>query len=55
MVITSVEISTTKGNVKDWGIAGLGDIGGDISVASASCTRGIRNRKTRRCSASGKW
>ena len=36
MVITSVEISTTKGDVKDWGIAGLGNIGGNISVASTS-------------------
>lgn len=34
LVITSAEISTTKGDVADWGIAGLGNIGALSSVAS---------------------
>jgi archaemetzincin len=34
LVITAAEISTTKGDIKDWGIAGLGNIGGLASVAS---------------------
>lgn len=34
LVVTSAEISTTKGDIKDWGIAGLGNIGALSSVAS---------------------
>ena len=34
LVITSAEISTTKGDIKDWGIAGLGNLGALSSVAS---------------------
>lgn len=34
LVVTAAEISTTKGAIKDWGIAGLGNIGGLASVAS---------------------
>lgn len=34
MVVTSAEISTTKGDIKDWGIAGLGNIGSLACVAS---------------------
>ena len=33
--VTEAEISTTKGDVYDWGIAGLGDIGGRACVGSA--------------------
>ncbi len=32
--LTSGDISTTKGNVLDWGILGLGDIGGGACVVS---------------------
>jgi archaemetzincin len=34
LVVTAAEISTTKGDIQDWGIAGLGNIGGRSSVAS---------------------
>jgi archaemetzincin len=33
--VTEAEISTTKGAIKDWGIAGLGGIGGRTCVVSA--------------------
>ncbi len=33
--ITSVDISTTKGSVKDWGILGLGSIAGTTGVVSS--------------------
>ena len=33
--LTSVDISTTKGNKKDWGILGLANIGGPSGVVSA--------------------
>lgn len=33
--ITRVDISTTKGNRKDWGILGLGNIGGRTAVVSS--------------------
>jgi len=32
--VTNGEISTTKGDIKDWGIAGLGNIGGSSCVVS---------------------
>lgn len=35
LVVTAAELSTTKGDVKDWGIAGLGNIGGLACVASS--------------------
>lgn len=34
VLITQAEISTTKGDIADWGIAGLGDLGGLACVAS---------------------
>lgn len=34
LAITAAEISTTKGDIKDWGIAGLGNLGGLSCVAS---------------------
>ncbi len=43
--LTEAEISTTKGDVYDWGIAGLGDIGGRTCVGSALLYR--RFSKTR--------
>ena len=49
--LTEAEISTTKGDVYDWGIAGLGDIGGPACVASAllyrkwSKTRAVLERR----------
>jgi archaemetzincin len=33
--VTEAEISTTKGDIQDWGIAGLGNIGGPSCVLSA--------------------
>jgi len=33
--VTNAEISTTKGDIVDWGIAGLGTIGGPACVVSA--------------------
>jgi archaemetzincin len=33
--VTEAEISTTKGDIKDWGIAGLGSIGGRTCVVSS--------------------
>lgn len=45
LVITSAEISTTKGDIKDWGIAGLGNIGSLSSVASTFLyTKHSKNR-----------
>jgi archaemetzincin len=35
VAVTEAEISTTKGNILDWGIAGLGSIGGPSCVLSA--------------------
>ena len=35
MAVTEAEISTTKGDIHDWGIAGLGSIGGPSCVVSA--------------------
>jgi archaemetzincin len=35
MGVTEAEISTTKGDIADWGIAGLGNIGGQSCVVSA--------------------
>ncbi len=44
--LTSVDISTTKGNVRDWGILGLGDIGGRACVISSfrMRRRGLRDQ-----------
>lgn len=33
--VTNAEISTTKGDIFDWGIAGLGNLGGPTCVVSA--------------------
>jgi archaemetzincin len=35
MAVTEAEISTTKGDIQDWGIAGLGNLGGLTCVVSA--------------------
>jgi archaemetzincin len=35
MGVTEAEISTTKGDIVDWGIAGLGNLGGQSCVVSA--------------------
>lgn len=35
MGVTEAEISTTKGDIVDWGIAGLGNIGGQSCVVSS--------------------
>jgi archaemetzincin len=35
VAVTEAEISTTKGNILDWGIAGLGSLGGPSCVVSA--------------------
>lgn len=37
--MTEVDISTTKGKVKDWGVLGLGSLGGTSSVISTFRTR----------------
>jgi len=37
--LTEVDISTTKGKVKDWGVLGLGSLGGTSSVISTHRTR----------------
>jgi archaemetzincin len=42
--ITEAPISTTKGSVDDWGIAGLGSIDGLSSVFSGYIFRGIKKR-----------
>lgn len=34
VAVTGAEISTTKGDIRDWGIAGLGNIGGPSCVVS---------------------
>lgn len=33
--VTNAEISTTKGDIFDWGIAGLGNLGGQTCIVSA--------------------
>jgi archaemetzincin len=35
LAVTEAEISTTKGDIHDWGIAGLGSMGGPSCVVSA--------------------
>ncbi len=41
--LTSVDISTTKGTIKDWGIMGLATIDGRVSVLSSfRCSRRVR-------------
>jgi archaemetzincin len=37
--LTEVDISTTKGKIKDWGVFGLGSLGGTSSVISTHRTR----------------
>jgi archaemetzincin len=42
--LASVDISTTKGNVQDWGILGLATIDGRVGVLSSfRCRRGAKN------------
>ncbi len=43
--ITEAPISTTKGVVQDWGIAGLGSLGGKSSVFTSYLFRGYRKRE----------
>jgi archaemetzincin len=45
VIVTHAEISTTKGKIKDWGIAGLGNIGGRACVVSTHIYR--KHSKTR--------
>jgi archaemetzincin len=42
--ITEQPISTTKGEVYDWGIAGLGSLGGKSSVFTSYLFRGFRKK-----------
>src|SRR5207249_9902457 len=42
--ITEQPISTTKGDVKDWGIAGLGSLDGKSSVFSGYLYRGLKSK-----------
>jgi len=46
--LTEAPISTTKGDVKDWGIAGLGSINGKSSVLTAYLFRKIKSKKPKR-------
>lgn len=47
--LTSVDISTTKGKYRDWGIFGLGSMGGDSAVISTfRLRRGARDADHRR-------
>src|SRR5262249_27220272 len=39
VAVTAAEISTTKGDVKDWGIGGLGNVGGQSCVVSTFLVR----------------
>lgn len=39
VAVTAAEISTTKGDIKDWGIGGLGNIGGKGCVVSTFLVR----------------
>jgi archaemetzincin len=39
VAVTAAEISTTKGDIKDWGIGGLGNIGGKSCVVSTFLVR----------------
>ncbi|HEY8207710.1 MAG TPA: hypothetical protein VIG99_09535 [Myxococcaceae bacterium] len=39
VAVTAAEISTTKGDIKDWGIGGLGNIGGLSCVVSTFLVR----------------
>lgn len=43
--ITEAPISTTKGKIYDWGIAGLGSLGGKSSVFTSYLFRGFRRKK----------
>jgi len=44
--LTGVDISTTKGRVRDWGIMGLASIDGRVSVMSMfRCVRGASSRQ----------
>ena len=43
---TKLDISTTKGKIKDWGILGLGEVGGTAAVVSSyRMTRRVKRRK----------
>ena len=45
---TRLDISTTKGKIKDWGILGLGEVGGTAAVVSSyRLTRRVERRKAR--------
>ncbi len=44
--ITELPISTTKGEIEDWGIAGLGSLDGKSSVFSGYLYRSLNKRKT---------
>jgi archaemetzincin len=46
--ITDRPISTTKGPIADWGIAGLGTIGGRSSVSTAYLFAGVERKRFRR-------
>ncbi|MCC6876659.1 MAG: matrixin family metalloprotease [Sandaracinaceae bacterium] len=48
--LTSVDISTTKGRFRDWGILGLGDLGGRAAVVSS-----FRMRRRARTPAHAEW
>src|SRR5689334_11697899 len=39
VAVTAAEISTTKGDIQDWGIGGLGNIGGQSCVVSTFLVR----------------
>ena len=42
--LTAADISTTKGRYTDWGVLGLGDLGGAASVISSfRCARGAKD------------
>lgn len=46
--VTEVDISTTAHGVHDWGVLGLGDLGGPACVVSTyRCRRGARSRAQR--------
>jgi archaemetzincin len=46
--ITEKPISTTKGDIKDWGIAGLGSLGGRSSVYTAYLFRRFKKKRPAR-------
>lgn len=46
--VTSAPISTTKGDIKDWGIAGLGTIDGKASVLTTYLFRRVKRKRPKR-------